>query len=52
MKPDHDIPSGALESWGIAPLLFQKRETGAELLFHNSITGNFMVYQKRLETNL
>jgi len=25
---------------------------GAEVYFHNSIIGNFMVYQDRLETNL
>jgi len=27
-------------------------ETGAEVLFHNRIIGNFIVYQDRLETNL
>jgi len=37
---------------GIAPLPFQKEATWAEVSFHNSIIGNFMVYQDRLETNL
>ena len=26
--------------------------TGAEVAFHNSIIGNFIVYQDRFETNL
>jgi len=37
---------------GIAILPFQQGKTGAEVPFHNSIIGNFMVYQDRLETNL
>jgi len=37
---------------GIAPFPFQKKETGPEVPFHNSIIGYFMVYQDRLETNL
>jgi len=34
------------------PLFPFNRETGAEVSFHNSIRGNFVVYQDRLETNL
>jgi len=37
---------------GIAPLTFPKGATGTEVPFHNSIIGNFMVYQDRPETNL
>jgi len=37
---------------GIATLPFQQGETGAEVPFHKSIIGNFMVYQDWLETNL
>jgi len=33
-------------------LPFQKEGNGAEVPFHKSIIGNFMVYQERLETNL
>ena len=33
-------------------LAFQKRSTGAEVRFHNSIIDIFMVYQDRIETNL
>jgi len=36
----------------IAPQPFKKGATGAEVLFHNSTIGNFMVYQDRLEINL
>jgi len=36
----------------ISTLLFKRRVTGTEVPFHNSIIGNFMVYQDRLETNL
>ena len=38
---------GALPS-----LPFQKGTTGAEVLYHNSIIGNIMLYQDLLETNL
>jgi len=31
---------------------FTRGEAGAEVPFHNSITGHFMVYKDRLETNL
>jgi len=35
------------------PLLtFQQGKTGAEVRFHNSILGNFLVYQDRLEAIL
>jgi len=37
---------------GIAPLPFHMGGTGAEVPFHESITGNFMVYQDQLETFL
>ena len=37
---------------GIAPLTFQKGETGWRCFFYKSIIGNFMVYQDRLETYL
>jgi len=37
---------------GHFPLPFQKGATGAEVPFHNSTIGEFMVYQDRLETNL
>jgi len=35
----------------IAPLPFQRGETGAEVPFYKIIIGNFMVYQDRIETN-
>jgi len=48
--------TGTPENGGMAgalsPLPFQKGATGAEVLFQNSIIGNFMVYQHRLEINL
>ena len=31
------------------PLPFQKEDNGAEMPLHNSITGNFMLYQNILE---
>jgi len=31
---------------------FKRGATGAEVPFHNSIIGNFMVYHDRLEINL
>jgi len=34
---------GHTESGGIASLFFQKGGKGAELTFHHSIIGNFMV---------
>ena len=34
------------------PHLSKGGETGAEAPFHNSIIGNFMVYQDRVEVNL
>jgi len=37
---------------GIAPLLFHKEGTGAEVPFHKSIIGDFMIYQDQLETFL
>jgi len=37
---------------GIAPLPFKRGATGSEVPFYNSIAGNFIVYQDRLETNL
>jgi len=40
------------ENGDIAFRLFKRGSTGAEVPFHNSILGNFMVYQDRLETNL
>jgi len=43
--------SGTPEIKGIAPLPFQKGATRAEVPFHYSIKGNFMVCQDRLETN-
>jgi len=36
---------------GIAPLTCQKGETRAELPFHNSVIGNFIIYD-RLKTNI
>jgi len=36
----------------LPPLPFQKECNGAEVLFRDSIIGNFMVYQDRLEINL
>jgi len=38
-------------AWALPPLTFQKGVTGAVVPFHNSIIGNFMVYQARIETN-
>ena len=42
------------KSGAIIALLFQKGSNGegTEVPFHHSITGNFMVYQDRIETNL
>ena len=37
---------------GHCPLPFHRRATGAEVPFHKSIIGNFMVYQDRIETNV
>jgi len=48
----HRDARGWRHGGGIAPLTFQKSATGAEVRFHNSIIGNFMVYQDRSETNL
>jgi len=31
---------------------FKRGTTGAEMPFHNSIIGNFMVYQDRLAINI
>ena len=36
----------------LPPDLIKGEEKGAEVPFHNRITGNFMVYQDRLETHL
>jgi len=47
----HRDAGGWSDGGGISPLTFQKRATGAEVPFHNSIIGEFMVYQDRLETN-
>jgi len=33
---------------GIAPRPFKRVATGADVPLHNSITGNFMVYQDQL----
>jgi len=42
-----------MESWrGHCSLPFQKGATGAEVPFHNSTIGEFMVYQDRLEIDL
>jgi len=39
--------------WGHCPLCpFKRGAIVVEVSFHNSIIGNFMVYQDRLETNL
>jgi len=48
----HMDAGGWRHGWSIAPLLFQKEATWAEVPFYNSIIGNFMDYQDRLETNL
>jgi len=37
---------------GIPPFSFKREATGAEVTFHHSIMGNFMVYQDRIETSL
>jgi len=37
---------------GIEPCTFKKEAKGEKLPFRNSITGNSMVYQDRLEINL
>jgi len=46
----HRDAGGWRHDWGIAPLVFQKEATGAEVPFHNSIIGTFMVYEDRRET--
>jgi len=33
--------------WGVAPLPFQKGAMGVEMPVHNSVIGNFMVYEDR-----
>jgi len=43
--------SGSMTRVG-TPHLSKGGETGAEAPFHNSIIGNFMVYQDRVEVNL
>jgi len=48
----HRDARGWMHGGGIAPLTFPKVATGMEVPFHNSIIGNFMVYQDRPETNL
>jgi len=45
------IAASTPESGDIALLTFKKGATGAEVLYHNSIIGNFMVYQSRIETH-
>jgi len=37
---------------GHCPLPYRQEGNGGEVPFHNSITGNVMVYHDRLETNL
>ena len=32
--------------------IFKRGATGTQVPFHNSIIGNFMVYQDRLEINI
>jgi len=41
-----DLKSGEMEVY-FSPLLLKR-----EMVFHNRIIGNFMVYKDRLETNL
>jgi len=43
-----------MEAWREHFLLchFKTGAMGSEVPFHNSIIGNFMVYQERLEINL
>jgi len=43
-----------MEAWQEHFLLcpLKRGATGAEVPFHNSIIGNFMVYQDRFEINL
>jgi len=36
----------------LSPCPFKREAAGAEVLFHNSIVGNFINFQYRLETNL
>jgi len=47
-KHSGQVTTGTPENGGMAGALpslpFQKRPTGAEVPFHNSIIGNFMVY--------
>jgi len=44
-------PTGRDAGNGVIALPFQKRATGAEVPFHNSIMGNVVVYQHRLEAH-
>jgi len=46
-KPERGGMTGAF-----SPCPFKRGATGAEVLFHNRIIGNFMVFEDRLETNL
>jgi len=42
-----------MEAWrGHCLCLLKRRATGWKVPFHNSIIGNFLVYQDKLETNL
>jgi len=38
-----------VESGDIAPMTFKKGDNGGGDFFHNSIIGNFMVYQVKVE---
>jgi len=46
------MPENGDMAGAFPPLPFQKGCNGAAVPFHNSIIGNFMVYQDRLELNL
>jgi len=46
------IFSGTQESVGIAPCPFKKLAVGAEVPFHNSTIGHFMVHENLLETHV
>jgi len=47
----HVSVTGMPESGGVVPVTFQKGGNGAEVPRHNSIIGNFMMCQDRIETN-
>jgi len=47
-----ETPESGEMTGALPPCPIIRGSTGAEVLFHNSIIGHFMVYKDRLETKL